>query len=125
MKEILVSKDQIGKAVVNNGLIYINWNSNFELMEPDSMSKISVSDHKKPLFLLQGNKKYKRVRMMFSTQALDVLMEANKDNISELKSQISAPDADNKVIQTKLERLKKSFELYERLEDMKKNTKIG
>ena len=125
MKEILVSKDQIGKAVVNNGLIYINWNSNFELMEPDSMSKISVSDHKKPLFLLQSNKKYKRVRMMFSTQALDVLMEANKDNINELKSQISAPDADNKVIQTKLERLKKSFKLYERLEDMKKNTKIG
>lgn len=113
MRQLLISAQQIRKAAINNGFIYVDWSSDFELL--DKVSKIKVAGKKKPEYTLCNEKGKTKAKIIFSNQAIDMLLEANQEDINELRNQIAASDVDIKGTQSRLNRLNKSIEVYERL----------
>lgn len=113
MRQLLISAQQIRKATINNGFIYVDWSSDFELL--NKVSKIKVARKKKPEYTLCNENGKTKVKIIFSNQAIDMLLEANQEDINELRNQIAASDVDIKAAQSRLNRLNKSIEIYEKL----------
>ncbi len=113
MRQLLISAQQIRKATINNGFIYVDWSSDFELL--NKVSKIKVARKKKPEYTLCNENGKTKVKIIFSNQAIDMLLEANQEDINELRNQIAASDVDIKGAQSRLNRLNKSIKVYEKL----------
>ena len=118
MNSVLVDEKLIRNAIVRGDSIYIDWNSDFDVFQ--DVSKVRVREiRKKPEYTLcktyKNTTKNKKIEVVFSKKALDMLLELNKEHIEELKSNVSA-ETDFSKIQNNLNKLKESIKTYEIIE---------